>query len=187
VHAARGGVRRTLVNRSMRDGVTMRPAIATLLAGAALWAAPALPQDRPVSPAPAAAERPAPAFTAEAIKAAVSNHIQTKLDEGGGIYRLVDTRTGEKLDLEFVDIALVGVADMSRVHNPGEGAGGAYFACANFRRAGASKDGPREKLYDVDLSLAPRNGALEITEVFVHKEPRLVDGKWVRVPRPTKR
>jgi len=171
----------------------MRPAIATLLAGASLWAAPALPQDRPGSPAPAAppapaAERPAPQFSAEAIKAAVGNHIQTKLDQGGGVYRLVDTRTGEKLDLEFVDIALVGVADMSRVHNPGgEGAGGAYFACANFRRAGASKDGPREKLYDVDMSLVPRNGALEITEVFVHKEPRLVDGKWVRVPRPTKR
>jgi len=121
---------------------------------------------------------------AEAIKAAVNDHVRAKIDEGGGVYRLVDTRTGEKLDLEFVDVALVGAANVSQVHNPVRPAeGGVYFACANFRPLGALKNGPRESLYDIDLSLEPRNGVLEVTEVFVHKEPRLVNGKWVRVPR----
>lgn len=159
-------------------------AIRKLLAGALLLAVPpAAPQDRGE---PMPGRERAARFTLEEVKAVVNDHVERKQEEGGGIYRLVDTRTGEKLELEFVDIALVGVAAVSGVHNPEASAGktGAYFACANFRRAGAAREGPREKLYDVDMSLVPRNGVLEITEVFVHKEPRLVDGKWVRVARP---
>ena len=160
----------------------MRSFVANLCTTAFLcWAFSA--EGQPATGVPPPGQQAA-GFDAEAIKAAVNDHVRAKIDEGGGVYRLVDTRTGEKLDLEFVDVALVGAANVSQVHNPVRPAeGGVYFACANFRPLGALKNGPRESLYDIDLSLEPRNGVLEVTEVFVHKEPRLVNGKWVRVPR----
>ncbi len=119
-------------------------------------------------------------FTAEQVKAAVADHVQAQLAAGGGVYRLSDGKSGKELELEFVDVALVALEPLSRIHDPGRNVdGSSYFACVNFHPVGA----PKEKLYDVDLSLAPRGGALEVIEVHVHKEPRLVNGQWVKVPR----
>ncbi len=122
------------------------------------------------------------AFTPEQAKVAVNDFIQAKLREGSGVYRLTDDKTGEKLDLEFVDIAIVSVERLWRIHDPTrrvEGSG--YFACTSFRPVGPDK----EKLYDIDVWLSPREGKLEVTAVLIHKEPRWVGGKWVKVPRYT--
>ncbi len=167
----------------------MRSVLPSLFAAASvMWAAPAFAQEdggtsmkRP-GYATERANKEAADFTSEQVKAAVDDHIQARLKEGGGVFRLIDDRSGDKLELEFVRVGIVGVGGLWRIHDPARKAeGGGYFACTFFRPAGA----PREKLYDIDLWLSPRDGRLEVTEVRIHKEPRLVKGKWVREPRYT--
>lgn len=95
------------------------------------------------------------AFTAEQVRAAVSDYIGAKLREGGGVFRLTDDATGERLELEFIDVAIVGVAALWRIHNPArEVENRGYFACTDFHAAGA----PKEKRYDVDVWVSPRSG-----------------------------
>jgi hypothetical protein len=122
-------------------------------------------------------------FTAEQVRAAANDHVQAKLREGGGLYRMLDDKTGERLELEFVDVAIVAAAGLWRIHDPERGAGeSGYFACVALHPPGA----PRGKRYDVDVRFLPRQGKLEAVEARIHKEPRLVKGQWVMVPRFSK-
>ncbi len=165
----------------------MRSVTSGLLAAAFLcWPLPSLPQDggtpmerRRAAPQPGQDAAP---FSPEQANAVVNAYIQARLKEGNGVFRLTDDRTGETLELEFDGIAIVSVERLWRIHDPTrqvEGSG--YFACTAFHPVGA----PREKLYDIDVWLSPRDGKLEVTAVLIHKEPRLVKGKWVKETRYT--
>lgn len=122
-------------------------------------------------------------FTAEQVKSATEAHVQEKLREGHGVYRLADADRGETLALEFVDIAIVADEALWQIHDPRhQVVGRGYVACTSFRAA----EGPREKLYDIDMWLLPSEGKLQVVEVRVHKEPRLVNGKWVKEARFTR-
>ncbi len=152
----------------------MRLALALLVVGTAGFAR-AQPADAGGRPEAAA---PSQRFSAEEIRAAVESHVHAKEAAGGGVYRLTDDRTRDELALEFIEVALVGSNALWRVHNPErQDSAGDAFACVNFRAAG----GPAERLYDVDLLLTSRDGKLVVRDAFVHKEPRLVDGRWVKV------
>jgi len=129
----------------------------------------------PESAVPGAAE-----FDAEQVKTAVARHIDAKRDEGGGVYRLTDDLTGERLELELVEISIVGIQALWGIHDAARQVDGSgYFACTLFHPVGA----PGEKLYDVDFRVSRRDGKLEVTEARIHKEPRLEGGKWIRVGR----
>jgi hypothetical protein len=133
--------------------------------------------------APATTAAPS-GFSAEEVKAAVEAHVRAKSAMNDGVYRLADDRGGDELPLVFVAVAMVGPDSLWRVHNPDrQDAAGDAFACVAFRAA----NGPPEQRYDVDVLVTRRDGQLEVREVFVHKEPRLVDGTWVRVARPPRR
>jgi hypothetical protein len=107
-------------------------------------------------------------FKAWEIKAAMHEHIAQKVKEGGGVFRLKDDQTGEELRLEFV-----------RIHDPvRKVAGEGYFACSDFRVAGAP-----EKLYDLDFWLKQEGDKLVITKTRVHKEPVQEGSTWGKKPR----
>jgi hypothetical protein len=153
----------------------MRPALALVLA---VGFATAAEQTSPGAPPGAKAQ--APSFPAEEVKAAVEAHVRAKASANEGVYRLADERTREEIPLVFLDVAMVAPDALWRIHNPArQDASGDAFACVAFRAA----DGPPERRYDVDMLLTRRNGRYEVREVFVHKEPRLVDGRWVKVAR----
>lgn len=110
------------------------------------------------------------AFTAEQIKAAMSQYITAKTKEGGGVFKMHDDKTGQDLALEFV-----------KIHDPVrkiEGKG--YFACTDFR-----VQGEPQKVYDLDFWLNPQDNKLVVTKTTIHKEPKQVGDGWVKVPRYT--
>ncbi|HSB20086.1 MAG TPA: hypothetical protein VLD85_08775 [Anaeromyxobacteraceae bacterium] len=126
----------------------------------------------------AAAQGQVPArFTPEQIRAAVVDDIRAKVREGGGAYRLRDELTGEVLELEMEQVAMVSTEGLWRIHDPtrkvSPDARG-YFACVNFHPRG----GPPEKRYDIDIRVSTDGGKLAVAEVLIHRVPRLVDGKW---------
>lgn len=109
-------------------------------------------------------------FTAAQIKDALKAYIDQKTKGGKEPLTLKDDKTGETLALVFV-----------KVHDPvRKFKDGRFFACTDFHPQGAP-----EKLYDLDFWLTPKGDRLEVTEVRIHKEPKLVDGKWEKVPRYT--
>ncbi|MFL5303514.1 MAG: hypothetical protein ACJ79R_24605 [Anaeromyxobacteraceae bacterium] len=100
------------------------------------------------------------------VESALHEYIARKVKDG--VLAVKDDKTGRDLALEFVEI-----------HKPlrkVEGKG--YFACSDFREPGS-----RDKFYDLDFWLVDKGGKLEVTEVRVHKEPKMEDGRWVQVPR----
>ncbi len=117
----------------------------------------------------------APGYTMEQARSTVEEYVERTVRESGGLYRISDAKAG-KLELEFVRVAVVAATDVWRVHDPDRKvAPGAFIACTLFHAAGA----PAEKVYDVDMLVEPREGGLAVTDVRVHNEKRLVDGKWV--------
>jgi hypothetical protein len=107
---------------------------------------------------------------AEDIKAAMEQHIASRIDKQG-VFRLVDDKTGEQLALKFVQI-----------HDPVRQIGSdIYFACTDFHVVGEP-----EKLYDLDFWMNEKTGELRIYQTKVHKEPRwsLIYG-WYKQPRYT--
>ena len=124
----------------------------------------------------AVATDPAAPYRPEQVKVAVEQYVQRKVAEGGGVYRLVDERTGQAVELEYVFVGVVSPAEMWKVHDPARpGAAQGYFACARFHPVGA----PAEKVYDVDFAVEPRSGELAVTGTRVHKVTQLEAGKWV--------
>jgi hypothetical protein len=138
-----------------------------------------LAQEGAAAPARTAAPGTA-GFTEEQARRAVGEHVSAKLAEGGGFYRIADERTGEQLELEFIDIAIIGVTALWQIHDPEHrrSSGSGYFACTDFNARGV-----RDKVYDVDMWVAPRDGKLQVVDVRIHMAPELVHGKWVKVAR----
>jgi len=120
----------------------------------------------------AIAEEPteATSYYAEDIKSSMTQHIKTKAD-ANGIFQLRDDKTGEVLQLKFVQI-----------HDPVRQIGSdIYFACTDFHVVGDPK-----KLYDLDFWMNDKTGELKVYESKVHKEPKwsLLYG-WYKQPRYT--
>lgn len=117
-----------------------------------------------------AADRDAPTYYVEDIKAAMLAHVAASVDSDG-VFHLEDSHTGEKLALRFV-----------KIHDPVRRIDGTtYFACTDFVSASEP-----EKVYDLDFWMNPVQGKLRIYDTKVHKEPRrsLVYG-WYKYPRYT--
>jgi hypothetical protein len=136
------------------------------------------------TPPAGSAERAAASFTLEQVKAVVEEYVSARARDAGGVFILIDDKTGEELKLELKAIALVSVERLWHIHDASHRVkrlGDGWFACANFHPVGE----PDAKRYDVDLRLAARDGKLEVIEVVIHQEPRLVNGTWTWVPRFT--
>jgi hypothetical protein len=87
------------------------------------------------------------------------------------------------LELEFVQVGVVTAGALWKVHDPQRHVDGRVFvACTRFHAVGA----PPEKIYDLDMQVDPHDGKLAVSDVLVHKEKQLVDGKWIwkELPRP---
>jgi hypothetical protein len=107
---------------------------------------------------------------AEDIKAAMKQHIASRVDKEG-VFHLVDDKTRERLALKFVQI-----------HDPVRQIGSdVYFACTDFHVLGKP-----EKIYDLDFWMNEKTGELRVYQSKVHKEPRwsLIYG-WYKQPRYT--
>ena len=104
------------------------------------------------------------------IKSTMRKHIEESVDEQG-VFRLRDDKTGEELELKFVQI-----------HDPVRQIGSdVYFACTDFHVVGEP-----DKLYDLDFWMNDKTGELRVYQSKVHKEPRwsLLYG-WYKQPRYT--
>ena len=85
-----------------------------------------------------------------------------------GIYKLKDDKTGQTLDLKFIN-----------AHQPVRKLDdGTYFACTDFRAAGTT-----DQIYDVDFWVKDQGGKMVVDQVRVHKVPEQKNGQWVQVPR----
>ncbi|HJT99064.1 MAG TPA: hypothetical protein VJ696_12185 [Rhodanobacteraceae bacterium] len=85
-----------------------------------------------------------------------------------GTYKLKDDKTGETLDLKFIN-----------AHQPVRKLDdGTYFACSDFRAAGT-----KDRIYDVDFWVKEKDGKMVVDQVRVHKVPEMKNGQWVQVPR----
>jgi len=101
------------------------------------------------------------------IKAAMHNHIAQKTQDGGGVFKYKDEKTGQDLELEFV-----------KIHDPVTKTKEGYFACTDFRVKGEPG-----KLYDLDFWLNQKGDTLVVTQTRLHKEPAKEGAKWVKKPR----
>jgi hypothetical protein len=107
-------------------------------------------------------------FTAKEIKKAMKSYIDSETDDG--IFTIQDEKAGEKLKLKFV-----------KIHDPVrkmEGKG--YFACTDFHVKGS-----KDKLYDLDFWMNPKDGELAVNKSKIHKHPVEKDGEWVKEARYT--
>ena len=85
-----------------------------------------------------------------------------------GVYKLKDDKTGQTLDLKFIN-----------AHQPVRKLDdGTYFACTDFRAAGTT-----DQIYDVDFWVKDQGGKMVVDQVRVHKVPEQKNGQWVQVPR----
>ncbi len=85
-----------------------------------------------------------------------------------GVYKLKDDKTGQTLDLKFINAH----QPVRKLDN------GEYFACTDFRAAGTS-----DQIYDVDFWVKEQDGKMVVDQVRVHKVPEKKNGQWVQVPR----
>jgi len=146
-----------------------------LALAAALVGTPALPEEPAQRPAEGRSDA-ASTYTIERVRAVVEDHVQRAVRDSDGIYRLADDQAGKTLDLEFIQVSLVSAGNLWSVHDPDRRVDArAYLACTRFHLVGA----PEGKEYDVDMLVEPRDGTLVVTEVLLHKEKQLVDGKWI--------
>ena len=85
-----------------------------------------------------------------------------------GVYKLKDDKTGQTLDLRFINAH----QPVRKLDN------GEYFACTDFRAAGT-----KDQIYDVDFWVKEKDGKMVVDQVRVHKVPEMKNGQWVQVPR----
>jgi len=104
----------------------------------------------------------------EVMSAVEQGALQEQM-KNNGVYKLKDDKTGQVLNLEFID-----------THQPVRQLddNGHYFACTDFRAVGT-----KDQIYDVDFWVNDKNGIMTVEQAKVHKVPELKDGKWVEVPR----
>ena len=104
------------------------------------------------------------------VMSAIHNYIAKNKNEKGHL-SIKDDKTGETLDLEFIEM-----------HQPIRKlkADGQYFACTDFR-----KPGSKDEYYDIDFWVDDKDGKLQVANVKMHKVPVQEDGIWTQVPRYT--
>jgi YHS domain-containing protein len=103
------------------------------------------------------------------VMSAVEQSALTAQAKNNGIFKLKDDKTGQTLNLQFID-----------THQPIRqlDENGHYFACTDFRVAGTTN-----QIYDIDFWIDDKNGTMTVVQTKVHKVPELKDGQWVEVPR----
>jgi YHS domain-containing protein len=103
------------------------------------------------------------------VMSAVEQGALAEQAKNNGVFKLKDDKTGQVLDLEFVD-----------THQPIRqlDENGHYFACTDFRVVGT-----KDQIYDVDFWVNDKDGTMTVEQTKVHKVPELRDGKWIQVPR----
>jgi YHS domain-containing protein len=103
------------------------------------------------------------------VMSAVEQGALAEAAKNHGVFKLKDDKTGQVLDLEFID-----------THQPIRQLddNGHYFACTDFRVAGT-----KDQIYDVDFWVSDKDGTMTVEQAKVHKVPELKDGKWIQVPR----
>ncbi|MFZ0009637.1 MAG: hypothetical protein WAK94_15495 [Steroidobacteraceae bacterium] len=103
------------------------------------------------------------------VMSAVEQSAVTAQTKNNGIFQLKDDKTGQVLNLQFID-----------THQPIRQLddNGHYFACTDFRAAGTTN-----QIYDIDFWIDDKNGTMTVVQTKVHKVPELKDGQWVEVPR----
>ncbi len=103
------------------------------------------------------------------IMSAIHEHISDQKRKNNGFYTLIDSETGRKVDLDFVDIHM----PVRKLKKDGR-----YFACTDFREKGS-----KEKFYDIDFWLDDTTGEIKVGDVRIHKIPQNVDGRWIQIPK----
>jgi YHS domain-containing protein len=103
------------------------------------------------------------------VMSAVEQGALTQAAKNNGVFKLKDDKTGQELNLEFID-----------THQPIRqlDENGHYFACTDFRVVGT-----KDQIYDIDFWITDKDGTMTVEQTKVHKVPELKDGKWIQVPR----
>ena len=103
------------------------------------------------------------------VMSAVEQGALSQAAKSNGVFKLKDDKTGQVLDLEFID-----------THQPVRQLddNGHYFACTDFRLAGT-----RDQIYDIDFWVTDKDGVMTVEQTRVHKVPELKNGQWIQVPR----
>jgi hypothetical protein len=105
----------------------------------------------------------------EVMSAVEADIVRRRADNQGNV-KLLDTKTGEQLALEFIGSH----QPVRRLQQDGR-----YFMCTDFRKTGTA-----DQFYDVDFWVNEHGGKLTVDDVRVHKVPvKQEDGSWVQVPR----
>ncbi len=103
------------------------------------------------------------------VMSAVEENAMAQSAKNGGIFKLKDDKTGQDLQLLFVD-----------THQPIRklDENGHFFACTDFRAVGT-----KDQIYDIDFWLTEKDGKMTVEKTMVHKVPQLKDGQWIQIPR----
>jgi YHS domain-containing protein len=103
------------------------------------------------------------------VMSAVEENALKVSAKNNGVFKLKDDKTGQELNLEFVD-----------THQPVRqlDGDGHYFACTDFRVVGT-----KDQIYDIDFWITDKNGTMSVDQTKVHKVPEQKGGHWIQVPR----
>jgi len=103
------------------------------------------------------------------VMSAVEEHALLEQAKNNGVFKLKDDKTGQTLNLEFID-----------THQPIRQLddNGHFFACTDFRVVGT-----KDQIYDIDFWVNDKDGTMSIEQTRVHKVPELKDGQYIQVPR----
>jgi YHS domain-containing protein len=104
----------------------------------------------------------------EVMSAVEQNAVKESL-KNKGVFKLKDDKTGEDLNLEFIDTH----QPVRQLDNDGH-----YFACTDFRVVGT-----KNQIYDIDFWVSDKDGKMSVDQTKVHKVPEQKDGQWIQVPR----
>jgi YHS domain-containing protein len=103
------------------------------------------------------------------VMSAVEQDATQESLKNGGVFKLKDDKTGEILNLEFVDTH----QPVRQLDNDGH-----YFACTDFRVVGT-----KDQIYDIDFWVSDKDGKMTVDQTKVHKVPEQKGGQWIQVPR----
>jgi YHS domain-containing protein len=103
------------------------------------------------------------------VMSAVEQNAMKESAKNNGVFKLKDDKTGQELNLEFVDTH----QPVRQLDNDGH-----YFACTDFRVVGS-----KDQIYDIDFWVSDKDGKMTVDQTKVHKVPELKSGQWIQVPR----
>jgi hypothetical protein len=103
------------------------------------------------------------------VMSAVEQHALKTALKDGGVFKLKDDKTGQELDLEFVDTH----QPIRQLDDDGH-----FFACTDFRVAGT-----KDQIYDIDFWVDDKDGSMKVTQARVHKVPEKKGDQWIQKER----